>query len=206
MFILVDLIVVGIIALFTFLGYKQGLVKAAIKILSFFIAIIVALVLYKPISNAIVNNTQIDENITNTIMEKITPEGITSTDEVEMTDNLAIKLVGEATSTIEEISNAFAIKLIEVCVLLLLYIVIKIALRFILALTDIITKLPLIKQINKLGGTIYGVVKGVIMVYVILGIIYLVAPIINKNVSNAIDKSFITKNLYNNNIILKIIV
>lgn len=206
MFILVDLIVVGIIALFTFLGYKQGLVKAAIKILSFFIAIIVALVLYKPISNVIVNNTQIDENITNTIMEKITPEGITSTDEVEMTDNLAIKLVGEATSTIEEISNAFAIKLIEVCVLLLLYIVIKIALRFILALTDIITKLPLIKQINKLGGTIYGVIKGVIMVYVILGVIYLVAPIINKNVSNAIDKSFITKNLYNNNIILKIIV
>lgn len=206
MFILVDLIVVGIIALFTFLGYKQGLVKAAIKILSFFIAIIVALVLYRPISNAIINNTQIDENITNTIMEKITPEGISSKDEVEMTDNLAIKLVGEATSTIEEISNAFAIKLIEVCVLLLLYIVIKIALRFILALTDIITKLPLIKQINKLGGTIYGVVKGVIMVYVILGVIYLVEPIINKNVSNAIDKSFITKKLYNNNIILKIIV
>lgn len=205
MFILVDLIVVGIIALFTFLGYKQGLVKAAIKILSFFIAIIVALVLYKPISNVIVNNTQIDENITNTIMEKITPEGISSKDEVEMTDNLAIKLVGEATSTIEEISNAFAIKLIEVCVLLLLYIVIKIALRFILALTDIITKLPLIKQVNKLGGTIYGVVKGIIIVYVILGVIYLVAPIINKNVSNAIDKSFITKNLYNNNIILKII-
>lgn len=205
MFILVDLIVVGIIALFTFLGYKQGLVKAAIKILSFFIAIIVALLLYKPISNVIVNNTQIDENITNTIMEKITPEGIASTDEVEMTDNLAIKLVGEATSTIEEISNAFAIKLIEVCVLLLLYIVVKIALRFILALTDIITKLPLIKQINKLGGTIYGVVKGVIMVYVILGIIYLIAPIMNKNVSNAINNSFITKNLYNNNIILKII-
>lgn len=205
MFILADLIVVGIIALFTFLGYKQGLVKAAIKILSFFIAIIVALLLYKPISNVIVKNTQIDENITNTIMEKITPEGISSKDEVEMTDNLAIKLVGEATSTIEEISNAFAIKLIEVCVLLILYIVVKIALRFILALTDIITKLPLIKQINKLGGTIYGVVKGVIMVYVILGVIYLIAPIMNKNVSNAIDKSFITKNLYNNNIILKII-
>lgn len=206
MFILVDLIVVGIIALFTFLGYKQGLVKAAIKILSFFIAIIVALALYKPISKVIINNTQMDENITNTIMEKITPEGISSTDEVEMTDNLAIKLVGEATSTIEEIANAFAIKLIEVCVLLLLYIVIKIALRFILALTDIITKLPLINQINKLGGTIYGVIKGVIMVYVILGVIYLAAPIINKNVSNAIDKSLITKNLYNNNIILKIIV
>ncbi len=46
----IDLIVIGIIALFTFLGYKQGLVKAAIKILSFLIAIVVAFILYKPIS------------------------------------------------------------------------------------------------------------------------------------------------------------
>ena len=34
MTVILDLIVIGIIALFTFLGYKQGLVKAAIKILS----------------------------------------------------------------------------------------------------------------------------------------------------------------------------
>jgi len=51
MWIIFDLIIIAIIGLATFIGYKQGLVKAAIKILSFFIAIIVALVLYKPISN-----------------------------------------------------------------------------------------------------------------------------------------------------------
>ena len=83
MWIVFDLIVIAIIALCTFIGYKQGLVKAAIKILSFFIAIIIALVLYKPISNVVVNNTSVDENIKNTIIDKINPEEIDKNKETE---------------------------------------------------------------------------------------------------------------------------
>ena len=124
MWIVFDLIVVAIIALFTFLGYKQGLVKVAIKILSFFIAIIVALVLYKPISNIVIKNTSIDDNIKNTIIEKIRPEGMEENQKVSVEDSLTKKIVGEADNTIEEIANAFSVKLIETSVLLLLYIVI----------------------------------------------------------------------------------
>lgn len=149
MWIVFDLIVVAIIALFTFLGYKQGLVKAAIKILSFFIAIIVALVLYKPISNIVIKNTSIDDNIKNTIIEKIRPEGMEENQKVSVEDSLTKKIVGEADNTIEEIANAFSVKLIETSVLLLLYIVIRIVLRFVSALTDLITNLPVLKQINK---------------------------------------------------------
>ena len=149
MWIVFDLIVVAIIALFTFLGYKQGLVKAAIKILSFFIAIIVALVLYKPISNIVIKNTSIDDNIKNTIIEKIRPEGMEENQKVSVEDSLTKKIVGEAENTIEEIANAFSVKLIETSVLLLLYIVIRIVLRFVSALTDLITNLPILKQINK---------------------------------------------------------
>lgn len=149
MWIVSDLIVVAIIALFTFLGYKQGLVKAAIKILSFFIAIIVALVLYKPISNIVIKNTSIDDNIKNTIIEKIRPEGMEENQKVSVEDSLTKKIVGEADNTIEEIANAFSVKLIETSVLLLLYIVIRIVLKFVSALTDLITNLPILKQINK---------------------------------------------------------
>lgn len=149
MWIVFDLIVVAIIALFTFLGYKQGLVKAAIKILSFFIAIIVALALYKPISNIVIKSTSIDDNIKNTIIEKIRPEGMEENQKVSVEDSLTKKIVGEADNTIEEIANAFSVKLIETSVLLLLYIVIRIVLRFVSALTDLITNLPILKQINK---------------------------------------------------------
>lgn len=150
--IVIDLIVIGIVALFTFLGYKQGLVKAAIKILSFLIAIVVAFILYKPISNLIINNTSIDDNIKNTIIQKI---GIGENNEVELNDSFASKMIGEANSTVAEVANTFSVKLIEIAVLLILFIVIKIVLKFISALSDLITKLPVLKQINKLRTELY---------------------------------------------------
>jgi len=206
MWIAFDIAVIAIIALSTFIGYKQGLVKSAIKILSFFIAIVVALVLYKPVSSIVIKTTPIDDNIKSIMIEKITPEGVKQDQEVKVPDNLKLKIIGEATNTIEGIADVFAVKLIETVVLLLIYIIVKIALKFITALTDLITKLPLLKQVNKAGGTVYGIVKGIILVYTILGIIYLGAPLLNKTVSENIDKSIITKTLYNNNIILNIII
>lgn len=151
MFILLDLIVVAIILLFTFLGYKQGLVKAAIKILSFFIAIIVALAMYKPISKIIINKTSIDDNIKSTIIDKLEVQEINSDDGLQLTNGITNKMVSGANSTIEEIAGEFSTKLIELAVLLIIFIVIRIIIRFISALTDLITKLPLIKQINKAG-------------------------------------------------------
>ena len=151
MWIIIDLIIVGIIALSTFIGYKQGLVKAAIKILSFFIAIIVALVLYKPVSNIVINNTFIDDNIKNTIIEKIKPESVEDDQEVTIEDSLTNKIIGEANNTIEEFANAFSIKLVEIGTLLILYTAVRIALKFVSALADLIAKLPILKQINKTG-------------------------------------------------------
>lgn len=205
MFILVDLIVLIIVALFTFIGYKQGLAKAIIKLLSFFIAVVVALVLYRPISNVVIDKTQIDDNIKNTIIEKITPEGLETTEEVKLEDNLVVGLMGSATSTIEEIADAFSVKLIEICVLLLLFIVVRIALKFVTLLTDLITKIPVLKQVNEVGGLIYGLVKGIFIVYVLLAVIYLISPLVNTDITNTIESSFVTKHLYKNNIILNIL-
>lgn len=205
MWIAFDIAVIAIIALCTFIGYKQGLVKSAIKILSFFIAIIVALVLYKPVSSIIIKTTPIDDNIKNAMIEKITPEGISKDQEVEVQDNIGLKIIDSATNTIEGIADTFTVKLIETVTLLLIYIIAKIALKFVTALTDLITKLPLLKQINKAGGIIYGIIKGIVLVYTILAVVYLIAPLLNKNVAENIDNSIITKTLYNNNIILNII-
>ena len=206
MAIIFDIIILGIIALCTLIGYKQGLVKSAIKILSFFIAIAVALVLYKPVTNLIINNTPMDDNIKNTIIEKIKPDGIEKDEEIKVEDSNVLSIIGNATSTtIETIADAFTIKIIETVTLLLIYVFVKIALKFVSALTDLITKLPLLKQANKAGGIIYGILKGVILVYTLLAVIYLITPLLNNNISENINKSIITKFLYNNNIILEMI-
>lgn len=68
MFNVIDVIVIAIILLSVFLGYKKGFVKTALHFVSFFIAIGLALVFYKPLAVILMENTQIDdwiiENIT----------------------------------------------------------------------------------------------------------------------------------------------
>ena len=60
---LLDLIVVGIIILCVILGYKRGLIGVAFSLASFFVAVVISLILFIPISNFVIDNTNFDENI-----------------------------------------------------------------------------------------------------------------------------------------------
>ena len=203
--IILDLIVVLIVALFTFIGYKQGLIKTAIKITSFFIAIIVALILYKPVSTLIIGSTTIDDKIESTIIEKITPEGMNPEDEASETTKIPQGFIKEANNSIKDTAKTITVKIIELCTVLVLYIIARIVLKFIAALGDLIAKLPILKQFNKLGGTVFGALKGLLIVYIILAIIYLISPLLKENTTKKIDESILIKFMYNNNVITKLI-
>ena len=68
--IVVDLIIIGIVVLSTFLAYRKGLVKLAIGLCAFAISIVATVILYQPISNLVINTTGIDEAIEDAIYEK----------------------------------------------------------------------------------------------------------------------------------------
>ena len=206
MSIIIDLIVLAIIALFTFIGYKQGLVKSAIKILSFFIAIIVTFILYKPVSSIIIKNTTVDENIKNVIVENVQLKEKENTEDSNLIkDTLSNKIIAGTNNTVEEVADSFTVKIIEIGVMILLYIITRIVLRFISALTELITNLPILKQINEAGGFVYGLLKGIFIVCVILAVIYLISPVVKPNTFDVINETILTKLIYNNNILLTLI-
>ena len=214
MSVVVDLIVIGIIAICIFFGYRKGLIGVLFTILSFIIALIIALILYKPISNAIITNTEIDENIQNTIMEKVlsskTEENIT-TEQANNTSQIVVDYINSYTNEVKNVGTEIVAKnlaetTIRIVVLILLLIVTRIILFFFKAVFNIIAKIPIIKQVNKLGGILYGVIKGLFIIYVILAILSLLAPMISDvEIFKAINNSFIAGYMYNNNLILKLI-
>ena len=67
--IVIDIVVIAILVLNIIIGYKKGLINVVFNILAFFIAIIITFILYKPVSNFIINNTEIDDKIKQTIIE-----------------------------------------------------------------------------------------------------------------------------------------
>ena len=205
MAIVVDLMVLSIVLLFVFLGYKRGLVKVAFKLCTFFIAIILAFMLYKPVAKIVIENTNIDETIETKITDKILPEGKTETDEVDLSESLPTIILKNSENTVQSIAKSCSNTLIETACLVLIFIITKIVLKFVTALADLIAKLPILKQFNKLGGTIYGIIEGLFIVFLGFAVISLIAPMLDVSVLEAINSSTLGSICYNNNILLKII-
>lgn len=207
MSIAIDLIIIAIILLFTFIGYKRGLVKIAFSLCTFIVALIISLILYKPISGLVISNTEFDENIESAIIENILPDGISVNDEIDLKleDNLYDSLLKEGTTTIQGVAETFSTKIIETIVFLILFTIAKIALRFVTFFADLVAKLPILNQFNHLGGIIFGFLQGTLIVLVILAFISLFAPMLDESIINNINDSMIASRIYANNILLNFI-
>lgn len=197
---ILDLVIILVILLFTFLGYKKGLVKTAISILSFFIALIISIMLYKTVGNMIINNTEIDEKIENTISSKITMEDLKEKYEI-----LPDSLIETGEATVNDIAKSIAQKIIYIATFILLFIALKIALLFAKFLAGIITKIPIIKQFDKLGGIIWGFAKGFLIVTVIFAAVSVVSPMLDPKYIKTINDSTIGEFIYNHNLLMGII-
>lgn len=190
--IIVDLIIIGIVLLSTFLAYKKGLVKLAIGLCAFVISIVITFVLYQPISNFIINSTGIDEAIENSIYEKA--------NEVMQEDNQLLETAKNG--MLPEVARNLSINIVRGGTMVVLFVAIQIALKFVTVLADAIAKLPIIDQINKTGGTIYGALRGILLVYVILLVLAIPGQINPNNIANeSVEKSSLGKVMYQNNIL-----
>lgn len=217
MSIIIDLIIVGIIALCIFLGYKKGLTKAVFDIFSFIIAIVLSVILFNPVSAFVKQNTQIDDNIKQSVISIVKDDG-ENEEKVKEDSNLPQAMVDYINETIENTAKEVKKNAVEVAaekisdvsinigVGIILFIAIRLILMIVGLFLKMVTDLPIIKQFDKTGGIAYGVLKGGIIVFVILALISFISPMIEQTgLVVAINKSFIGGLLYNNNILLKLI-
>lgn len=209
--ILMDIVVVAILLLNIMIGYKKGLINGIFGICAFLIAIFATLILYKPISNMIINNTEIDEKIKETVMNNSTNNETNGKKEdrektnlqqyiEKMLENTAKEAETEAT---ELVADAVANKGVEILTGIILFIVIRVVLVILKFLIEGISELPIIKQFNQIGGLVYGILKGFVILYLLLTILFFVISINGKGlIADAINNSYITKFLYDNNVIV----
>lgn len=83
---LADIILILIMLLCIFLGYSRGLIKVAVKIIGFFAALIIALIFYTPVSNYIIENTDVVLNLEEVIESKLYDKKEVENEEVKNTD------------------------------------------------------------------------------------------------------------------------
>lgn len=211
MSIIVDVVVLGIILLCIIMGYVRGLTGSLIKIVSFVLSLVIAFVLFIPVSNFIIENTSLDDNLEQSIRSMIVGQNTAEEEKMPeaITDYISQKVEEAADNTKEAIADSTAAEvsttIIKAGTWLILFIIARILLILLRFITALIAKLPVIKQFDKLGGIVYGILEGLIIVYVLLAILSLLSPMLGENIINIINNSWVGSMMYNNNIILKII-
>lgn len=216
MYIIVDLVLILILLLCVLNGYRRGLAGCIIKIVSFFIAAIIAVILFKPASLIIINNTQIDENIQTSIVEIFEKESDEKTQNEENENSSPIlqyisEEIENATADkkkeiVNETAKKISVNIINVLSFIIVFVLARFVLIFVKALSDLITKLPLIKQCDKIGGVLYGIIQALVIIFIGLALITFISTIIGQNaLLDLINQSYIGSKLCSNNILLQLI-
>lgn len=210
--IILDIIIVAIIALNVYFCYKKGLVNLAVGLIAVFAAIILAIIFYKPVTNIIIENTEFDETIENFIIESFAPEG-TESGQVKYVGILSYleteveNVINEKKEeVVYETADVMAEKIINLVVFIAIFTIVRVVLFALTFVADAITSLPILKQLDDVGGILYGLVKSLLIIYVVLAIVSLIVSFTDSTtIISTINSSYITKLFYNNNILLNLI-
>ena len=221
--IFVDLIIVLIIGLCIFNGYRKGLARCILKLVTSIIALFIAILLFRPFVNFVVNNTIIDENI-QLSLEKVMNNGIEERKDENNNDlvkedsgipkpiaeylnsNLKNTAKQKQEEAVVSVARSAAILIVEIACFILIYAIVKIILKILTILIDIVSKLPIIRQFNEVGGFLYGIVEGVVIILLIMTGVAIVTPLTGAyEVATIILQSHLGAFFYNNNIILNLI-
>lgn len=208
---------IGLVAIFIaafVYWHNRGLVKSVWKIAALAATIILVIFLKDPVADYI-SKTQLAENINNSLAQVVTvPPG----GGVNIAENLNLPIaiqdslqsgIDSSMASAESIKNAAAAAvtdaIINIGVCVALFIVIRLLLMVAYIIVDGATKLPVIKGTNKFLGGILGVVNILFIVFLALMLLAMYAPS-DSGMYGIIDRSYLVKFLYNNNILLKLFI
>lgn len=210
--IILDIVIIAIFLLSVFLGYKRGLINVIFNLCAFILAIVVTWILYTPVTNFVVNNTQLDESIKSVIIEKgVVPEDTTKDEEKDEVSKYIDQYVSKTVNStrnevVKSTADIIAEKTVAIIVAIGLFIVVRIALLLLRFVANGLAELPIIKQFNEAGGLVYGVIRGLFVIYLLFAICFIIMSVNNiETVANVIDSTILSKFIYNHNILLDII-
>ncbi len=223
-----DLLVIAIILFFGFIGIKNGFIYSVFKMVSFFVAAIVSVKCYPLLAN-ILDKTPIFSNIKsgvlkNLLMQQQAQSGVVNQGAQSAAGSIVdgLKLPGflkeaikgqlakenvmnmlDVAGVMDKISDILTHVVIDILSLVLLYILIRIGLLFLRFVLQGVAKLPIFKQMDKLGGFAFGAIEGLLTVYIIFAVtmLFMSSPAF-KGFFDAVETSSVAKIFYQNNFIV----
>ena len=202
-------------------GLATGLILSLVKIASYFIAFIVAKVYYIPFSTFIINNTGLYSAISglidgrmnslissgHNIIYDVTNDSIQSLNLPKVLENSVTTSVssiaeGMKTLTLTTVITSIIINIISI---IIIFVTVRVVIMLLGKILDRFASFPIINEFNKVGGFIFGFLKGGLIVFMITALMLPLASLAPNNIIiESLYASKITKLFYEYNLILYI--
>lgn len=183
---LFDLIILALIGLSIYLGYKKGFIKTISKVLCFIISIIIAKLLHPVISDALCNSP-IGDFVNDKVAGK--SESVISNDMPSF-----VQKAGESAT------NGIADVIITIITILVIMLITFIVANLIINALNLLAKIPVLAQVNKTLGIVAGLLMGIILTYLVMAVV----AVINIDAS-WLDGSFVAESMFENNLLMNLI-
>lgn len=189
-----DIVVVLIIVLFAVYGWRRGFMRSIIGLLSLAASIVLAYIL-RPIISDLLNASPLHNIVLGSISERLNSSA------AEKAALLPKAIQSVAESGTNALTSGMAAQLTGFVINIISFILVLAAARLIILVAARIlktaSKLPVIGLIDKAAGMFVGVVKAVVIVYVVLAIIGAAVPATDNNyLIYTIENSMLAKSMY----------
>lgn len=220
----VDIIIIVILLLSIFYFANKGLISSILKSCSWLISILVTYFLY-PFVSSLLRKTIVFDFLRETIYTVMGLDSVSATNgssqitainSLTLPEGLKTMIVDNNNSVIydllgvnslqEYIAGYIANIILNIVISILVFFIIKFCIKLAFTALDIAVKMPVVKQLNSLGGAFLGAFWGVVIIWSIMAITtLLIASPVFSDLINAINNSFIGSILYNNNFIMNVL-
>ncbi len=205
--LLPDIILVLVIALSVITGYAKGFIRTFLHAIGWILSMVLAFVWSPKVQQWLLANTKVYENI----KEALTDKFADSVPGTAATFDIFPSALSKGLDTVTGNVSAFmATRMADITFTLLSFVLvilaIKLALYILVGLLSKKNRRGLTGMVDGALGAVAGCVTGILLSYVLLALLIPLAALTSADltqiISAAIDKSFIVKEMYNNNLVV----
>ncbi|MBQ3114647.1 MAG: CvpA family protein [Clostridia bacterium] len=192
-----DLLVILIVVIAAILGYKKGLVHSVFNF-GHHIVSLVAAILFYPVVTDWLSTTTLQQKIYELVSGKIGNGA-----DVSQLPSFMQEAVKSGTQAMTDATATMLTQVfLTIIAVLIVFVGVKIILWIVSLFVKTVTKLPIIKGVNKIGGFFFGILSGIIIAYVALAIVSMFP---GSTIYSYVQLGSLSKNMLDNNLILNLI-
>lgn len=220
-----DIATIVIFAVFGYFGFKTGFTKMALHVVSQF-AVIILTYMINPIFSKMLRSTPIFDTLKDSIISNLGIDNIADQvsrqaqtsliNSLQLPDFLKTALFDNNNPQVYKVLDVNAVSdyiggylaniIINIISFIIIYLAFTVFFIFISKSLKIVSKLPIIKHLNKTLGLAAGLLQGLIVIWVLFVILTMLLPKQSTlSIFNELSNSIIAIKLYDSNILLNFI-